>query len=71
VRTAEEDAARGYARWKIIRREGLMDDFGCLSDELCILRRSLLDPNVEPRAMEVQPLQEGIKGRELSRVGLI
>lgn len=71
VRTAEEDAARGYARWEAIRREGLMGDFGRLSDELCILRRSLLDPNVKPRAIEVQPLQEGIKGRELSRVGFI
>jgi hypothetical protein len=50
VRTAEEDGGRGYARWKAIRREGLMDDFGRLADELCIMRRSLLGSNVEPES---------------------
>lgn len=69
VKRAEQDPIRGYARWEAIRREGLLDEFGRLSDELCILRKDILDPEVEPEAVKVMPLREGVKGRKLCSDG--
>jgi hypothetical protein len=42
MRQASEDMDRGYKKWATIRHEGLMNDFGRLSDDLCILRRAIL-----------------------------
>lgn len=73
MKPAAQDSERGYARWEAIRNAGLIDDFGRLLDELCILRQSFLDPKIEPRAIEVLPLSEGItlKAREMSQIGLL
>lgn len=68
VNTATSDSVRKYSRWETIYEQGMMDDFGRLSDELCILRRDILDPKVEPKAIEVPLLEEGIKGMVLSRI---
>lgn len=52
LRTPEMDQERGYGRWKRIRELGLAEDFGKLCDDICIRRRDILDPSVEPKAME-------------------
>ncbi|KAI1342745.1 alpha/beta-hydrolase [Xylariaceae sp. FL0016] len=71
MRPTSDDADRGYSRWDALRRENLLDDFGRLSDELCINRASIINPNVEPKAMKVSDLDEGIKGRQMTAIGLM
>ncbi|KGO47152.1 Carboxylesterase, type B [Penicillium expansum] len=53
IKTPAEDSGRGYERWAQVQREGLQEAFGRLSDDLCILRRNLLDMNVKPGPMGV------------------
>lgn len=62
MKTAGEDAARGYKRWEDIEKDGLLNDFHAISDEICMKRDELTDPNKEPKAMVVRELADyGIK----------
>ncbi|KAL2004679.1 hypothetical protein VTN00DRAFT_3207 [Thermoascus crustaceus] len=62
MKSVEEDAARGYAIWETIERQGLTNDFHDLCDELCMRREELTDSAAKPAALEVKDLAEyGIK----------
>lgn len=62
MKTVQEDAARGYEKWEEIEKAGLLDDFQFLCDDLCMRRREMTDPSVEPQALKVQDLSTlGIK----------
>ncbi|EXJ78574.1 hypothetical protein A1O1_08975 [Capronia coronata CBS 617.96] len=51
MRSISDDAKRGYAIWEEIEREGLMQDFGELADELCMRHSEVCDPNVPPKEL--------------------
>lgn len=57
MRSVADDAARGYAIWEEIEREGMMQDFGELCDELCMRHGELCDPNVVPKQLETQSFE--------------
>ncbi|RMJ06783.1 hypothetical protein BHE90_015287 [Fusarium euwallaceae] len=62
LKTAEEDAERGYRIWEEIEREGLLDDFHKVSEELCMRWEEITDSRREPKAMAVGEFQDyGIK----------
>lgn len=44
LRTLEEDADRGYAKWDRVIEAGMMNDFHRVADEICMHRSKLLDP---------------------------
>ncbi len=56
MKTVEEDSERGYKVWEEIEREGLLQDFGQLADELCMRHEEICDPNTKPRKLVVEEL---------------
>lgn len=62
LKTAGQDAARGYRIWEEIEREDLLDDFHKVSEELCMRWEEITDSKREPKAMVVGEFDEyGIK----------
>lgn len=62
MKTVEEDAARGYKTWEEIEREGLLDDFHHITEELCMRWEEITDASREPRALKVGEFSDyGIK----------
>lgn len=62
MKTTEEDAARGYKTWEEIWREGLLDDFHNVAEELCMRWEEITDASKEPKALAVGSMEEyGIK----------
>ncbi|CAJ2503303.1 Uu.00g106970.m01.CDS01 [Anthostomella pinea] len=62
-----QDARRGYSRWESIRDLGgkdLIESWGEFAFQLCILKRELLDPSFEMKAMEVEPLARKVDERQ-------
>ncbi|KAI8722865.1 Carboxylic ester hydrolase [Fusarium sp. LHS14.1] len=65
LKTAEQDAARGYRVWEEIEREGLLDDFHKVTEELCMRWEEITDSKREPKAMVVGEFDEyGIKRKK-------
>ncbi|KAJ3550115.1 hypothetical protein NM208_g163 [Fusarium decemcellulare] len=64
LKTVEEDKARGYKIWEEIERDGLLDDFHHISEELCMRWEEITDANKKPEALIVGDFEEyGIKRR--------
>ncbi|UPK91559.1 hypothetical protein LCI18_002494 [Fusarium solani-melongenae] len=62
LKTAGQDASRGYRIWEEIEREGLLDDFHKVSEEFCMRWKEITDSKREPKAMVVGKFDEyGIK----------
>lgn len=64
MRSVEEDKKRGYSVWEEIEREGLMQGFGEVADELCMRHGEICDPGAKPRRLVVGEFEElGISAR--------
>ncbi len=57
MRSVEKDAARGYAIWEEIEREGSMQGFGELCDELCMRHSEMCEPTATPKQLETKSFE--------------
>lgn len=68
MKTAEEDAARGYKIWEEIEKEGLIDDFHRVTEELCLRWEEITDSSVQPKSMTVGEMKSyGIKLKQKAK----